>query len=195
MKPNNIMVQPGPNVKIIDLGQSCPVNTVKKRIQGTPDYIAPEQAQLKAITPLTDIFNFGATMYWILTGKTIPTMMNQGEGGLTDKKDPDFLPKPKPVAEIDTRIHPRLSELVMQCIENEPDNRPASMKEVRDRLELCLGLIRAKREAKENAKSPADSQVLLDAQGSRAGTQEEASRDQARDQARDPNRDQARQPR
>ncbi len=42
LKPNNIIVAPDGGVKIIDLGQSCTIGTVKARIQGTPDFIAPE---------------------------------------------------------------------------------------------------------------------------------------------------------
>ncbi len=43
MKPHNIVVKDDGSVKIIDLGQACATGTVKPRIQGTPDYIAPEQ--------------------------------------------------------------------------------------------------------------------------------------------------------
>jgi len=34
LKPNNIMVGSDGRVKVIDLGQACKINTVKKRIQG-----------------------------------------------------------------------------------------------------------------------------------------------------------------
>lgn len=77
MKPHNVIVGVGLDgnytAKLIDLGQSCKTGTIKKRIQGTPDYIAPEQVHRREITPKTDIYNFGATMYWVLTGKNIPT--------------------------------------------------------------------------------------------------------------------------
>ncbi|MEN0020811.1 MAG: lipopolysaccharide core heptose(II) kinase RfaY, partial [Planctomycetota bacterium] len=53
MKPNNIVVDDQGNTKVIDLGQSCKIGTVKPRIQGTPDYIAPEQVKRRAITPRT----------------------------------------------------------------------------------------------------------------------------------------------
>ena len=43
---------------------------------GTPDYIAPEQVHRRQITPKTDIYNFGATMYWVLTQQHIPTAMS-----------------------------------------------------------------------------------------------------------------------
>ena len=73
IKPNNILINDTGTIKIIALGQSCQIGTVKPRIQGTPDYIAPEQVKRKSLGPKTDIFNLGATMYWALTGKNVPT--------------------------------------------------------------------------------------------------------------------------
>ena len=72
MKPTNVLV--GDDlVKVIDLGQACEIGTRKSRIQGTPGYIAPEQAARRRITERTDVYNFGATMYWMLTGREVPT--------------------------------------------------------------------------------------------------------------------------
>jgi serine/threonine protein kinase len=34
----------------------------KERIQGTPDYIAPEQVARRPVTVQTDVFNLGATL-------------------------------------------------------------------------------------------------------------------------------------
>ncbi len=75
IKPNNILLSTTGSIKIIDLGQSCRIGTIKPRIQGTPDYIAPEQVRRKPLGPKTDIFNLGATMYWALTGKNVPTLI------------------------------------------------------------------------------------------------------------------------
>jgi serine/threonine protein kinase len=74
IKPNNILRNEHGQVKVIDFGQSCKIGTVKERIQGTPDYIAPEQVARRPVSVQTDIFNLGATLYWALTGKTIPTL-------------------------------------------------------------------------------------------------------------------------
>jgi serine/threonine-protein kinase len=41
LKPNNILVNADGDVKIIDFGQACRLGSVKERIQGTPDFIAP----------------------------------------------------------------------------------------------------------------------------------------------------------
>ena len=85
IKPNNILIDDHGIVKIIDLGQACAIGTVKKRIQGTPGYMAPEQAHRHEITPKTDIYNLGAMMYWTLVGEVIPTSM-------PPKRDNDSLP-------------------------------------------------------------------------------------------------------
>ncbi|MBT5584577.1 MAG: serine/threonine protein kinase, partial [Phycisphaerae bacterium] len=75
MKPTNVLVTEDNQVKVIDLGQACPIGTIKKRIQGTPGYMAPEQALREAIDERTDIYNLGAMMYWVLVRKVIPTAM------------------------------------------------------------------------------------------------------------------------
>lgn len=78
MKPNNIVMTVTGDIRIIDLGQACKIGTIKERIQGTPDYIAPEQVHRREITPKTDIYNLGATMYWVLTQHHIPTAIPKG---------------------------------------------------------------------------------------------------------------------
>lgn len=144
MKPNNILVQPGPVAKIIDLGQSCPVGTVKPRIQGTPDYIAPEQVHRRPITEKTDVYNLGATMYWTVTNRNIPTALPKDRSSLVSRIDDALMEKPTPPIEINPRIHSKLNELIMHCVEVDPARRPASMQQVVDRLELILGLMRVK---------------------------------------------------
>jgi serine/threonine-protein kinase len=61
IKPNNILRSESGQVKVIDYGQSCRIGTIKERIQGTPDYIAPEQVARRPISVQTDVFNLGAT--------------------------------------------------------------------------------------------------------------------------------------
>jgi serine/threonine-protein kinase len=147
MKPNNIMVCEG-IAKIIDLGQSCKIGTVKERIQGTPDYIAPEQVHRRAITPKTDIYNLGATMYWTLTRKHIPTALAK-ETSLVGSLDDELIPKPPPAMDLNPRIReiPKLNDLIMQCVEIDPDKRPESMDWVADRLNLIHGILRARSHA------------------------------------------------
>jgi serine/threonine protein kinase len=142
MKPNNVIVNLEGQAKIIDLGQSCKVGTIKPRIQGTPDYIAPEQVHRRAITAKTDIYNLGATMYWVLTRRSIPTALAKGDS-LVGSLDDHMIEKPTPVIEVNPRVHPRLNDLIMQCVQVDPEKRPDSMTVVADKLNLIHGIIRA----------------------------------------------------
>ncbi len=131
MKPNNILVAPDGKVKVIDLGQSCRLGTVKERIQGTPDFIAPEQVYRRPLDARTDVFNFGAALYWTLTGKPIPTFLPK-KGNVTMLVDLHV----KPPDQVNPEIPASLSKLVVDCIEVHPPKRPSSMKEMATRLDL-----------------------------------------------------------
>ncbi|MCA9304309.1 MAG: serine/threonine protein kinase, partial [Phycisphaerales bacterium] len=147
MKPHNVIVGTDLDgkltAKLIDLGQSCKIGTIKKRIQGTPDYIAPEQVHRREITAKTDMYNFGATMYWVLSGKNIPTAMGTSQDSLMGSLDDALIEKPVPISVLMPEMPERLCELIMQCVEVDPEKRPASMDEVTNKLDLILGIVRA----------------------------------------------------
>ena len=151
IKPNNILLSKAGSIKIIDLGQSCKIGTVKPRIQGTPDYIAPEQVRRKPLGPKTDIFNLGATMYWALTGKNVPTLIpKKNEFGLPIKNGPIRAPR-----EIKKRIPTGVSNLVMDCVKEDPAERPPNMMTVISRLDLIIhsifsGKIKTNKDASNN---------------------------------------------
>jgi eukaryotic-like serine/threonine-protein kinase len=151
IKPNNILLSKAGSIKIIDLGQSCKIGTVKPRIQGTPDYIAPEQVRRNPLGPKTDIFNLGATMYWALTGKNVPTLIpKKNEFGLPIKNGPIRAPH-----EIKKRIPPGVSNLVMDCVKEDPAERPPNMMTVISRLDLIIhsifgGRIKTNKDASNN---------------------------------------------
>jgi len=135
IKPNNIMLAHNGEVKVIDFGQSCPVGHVKGRIQGTPDYIAPEQVEKGVpLTQRTDVFNLGATLYWALTGRAYPTVMpsKKRHGGI-DLVGPR---EAQPPEEINPEVPVALSKLVMDCCRCNPKDRPADMQEVIRRLDV-----------------------------------------------------------
>lgn len=131
MKPNNIIIGPGEQVKVIDFGQSCRVGTVKDRIQGTPDFIAPEQVHRRPLDARTDVFNFGATLYWALTGRAIPTAMPEENAVLRPQETALIPPN-----QLNPAVPPSLAKLILDCIELQPARRPANMTEVTSRLEL-----------------------------------------------------------
>ena len=144
MKPNNVLIDDDNHVKIIDLGQACSIGTIKKRIQGTPGYMAPEQAHRGEITPKTDIYNLGAMMYWTLVGDVIPTAMppkNTTDSLVGGAIDADKVELPIPPHERNPRIHSLLSKQIMDCVQPNPNNRPESMTVVVNRLELIRDVL------------------------------------------------------
>jgi len=134
IKPNNILMSKPGSIKIIDLGQSCKIGTTKPRIQGTPDYIAPEQVRRKSLGPRTDIFNLGATMYWALTGHNVPTLIPRKKSDLGL-----VVPEPcPPPHERKKKIPIGISKLVMDCVKDDPARRPRDMATVILRLDLMI---------------------------------------------------------
>jgi serine/threonine protein kinase len=132
LKPNNILVGGDGSAKVIDFGQACPVGTTKPRIQGTPDFIAPEQVRCSPVTVQTDVFNFGATLYWALCGRHLPTLFNLKKGENSFLFD-DVMATP---ASICGNVPEPLSNLVMECVKTNPAKRPANLKEVGRRLDV-----------------------------------------------------------
>jgi len=131
IKPNNIIVAPTGVVKVIDLGQSCRIGTVKERIQGTPDFIAPEQVRRRPLDSRTDVYNFGAALYWTLVGRPIPTVLPT-KGVATMMSDLAI----KPPEEVNPDVPAPLSKLVQDCVELRPARRPKSMADVVSRMGL-----------------------------------------------------------
>src|SRR5437773_5258428 len=78
LKPNNILLSRSGEVKIIDYGLAWIKGESKGRVQGTPEYMAPETATHRIINERTDIYNFGATMYRLMTSRHPPAVMNNG---------------------------------------------------------------------------------------------------------------------
>jgi serine/threonine protein kinase len=133
LKPNNIMLSRSGDVKIIDFGLATIQGEGKGRIQGTPEYIAPEQAKHKMVNERTDIYNFGATMYRILTFRLPPCVLQQ-EGGLPiDSKTWSRLFKP--VQEFNAQAPPVLCDLVHRCLSFNANQRPERMSEVQSVLD------------------------------------------------------------
>ena len=132
LKPNNILLGADGSVRVIDLGQACKSGTIKPRVQGTPDYMAPEQVKCQPVTFRTDIFNFGTTLYWTLCGKHIPTLFR------IKKAENSFLLDAQMAAPhaMNPHVPETLSNLVMECVRSSASKRPETMSDVVRRLEI-----------------------------------------------------------
>ncbi len=145
VKPTNILVSSDDQVKLIDLGQSAAINEAKPRVQGTIDYMAPEQVQRGILDERTDIFGLGATLHKVLTGHPIRTDMNQtismGSQSLAGKRASDSL------EEVLEEVPIYLVRLIQDCCQENPDSRIPSMTALIQRLDLARAILTKRRES------------------------------------------------
>jgi len=137
IKPDNVLLTGG-SATVTDFGiakalsaarvegPGSPTLTAMGTSLGTPTYMAPEQA---AGDPATnhraDLYSFGCMAYELLTG-------HPPFAGRTPHKlfAAHMGEKPVPVSEVRVDTPPALADLVMLCLEKEPDHRPQSASDV-----------------------------------------------------------------
>jgi eukaryotic-like serine/threonine-protein kinase len=133
LKPNNLMLSKTAEVKIIDYGLAWIKGHAKGRVQGTPEYMAPEQARNLTVNERTDIYNFGATMYRLLTWRLPPSSITVADGMAMDKNM--FRSLFKPVQDFVPEAPTALCDLVHKCLEFSPAQRPERVSEIQGTLD------------------------------------------------------------
>jgi eukaryotic-like serine/threonine-protein kinase len=127
LKPSNIMVTKDGKVKLIDFGTAWLKGEEKNRIQGTPQYMAPETVNEKLVDERTDIYNFGATMYRLFTGR-------YANPGSAPRTGDNLKNKLAPPIQINPNIPGTLNEIILACLQISPERRPSGMHEVQQQL-------------------------------------------------------------
>ena len=127
LKPGNIMLSREGAVKVIDFGTAWIKGEDKNRVQGTLQYMAPEQVTEKVVNDRTDIYNLGATMYRMFTGHYANSgMPSDGSLGYRDRITPPIKLVPN--------IPGTLNETIMACLDRNPDHRPSGVYEIKHQL-------------------------------------------------------------
>ena len=129
IKPQNIMVQPDGNVKVMDFGIARAKNSVKTQtssVLGTAHYISPEQAQGKDLTATSDIYSLGIVLYESATGR-LP--FDGPDAVSVAMKQVNDLPAPP--HEINPDIDPALEAIIMKAMAKNPADRFATSKDMR----------------------------------------------------------------
>ncbi|MEP7161636.1 MAG: serine/threonine-protein kinase [Dermatophilaceae bacterium] len=124
VKPANIMVRPDGVVKLTDFGiarvaDAAPM-TRTGEVMGTAQYISPEQAMGKPVSPASDIYSLGVVAHELLTGKR---PFDDGSPVATAMA---HVNKPPPA--LPASVPPALAAIIMSCLAKEPNQRPASAK-------------------------------------------------------------------
>lgn len=121
IKPQNIMVQPDGNVKVMDFGIARAKNSVKTQtssVLGTAHYISPEQAQGKDLTATSDIYSLGIVLYEAATGR-LP--FDGPDAVSVAMKQVNDLPVPP--REINPDIDPAFEAIIMRAMAKAPYER------------------------------------------------------------------------
>ena len=133
LKPNNIMLSRSGDVKILDYGLAWIKNEPKGRIQGTPEYMAPETVKHFLVDERTDIYNFGATMYRLTTFRLPPSAIPPpGSPALNAQLFESML---KPVSDFNAEAPRELSALIGQCLAFAPIKRPERISDIAQKLQ------------------------------------------------------------
>lgn len=137
LKPNNVLLTRGGQVKVSDPGLSALIST-PAAAQNRPrlpeaHYLSPEQARGEAVGPTSDLYSLGALLFEMLTGR--PPF----EAG-------DFwelmrlvghAPPPSPRT-YRAEVPPALSDLVLHALGKDPSERFSSADEMADALREIL---------------------------------------------------------
>jgi serine/threonine protein kinase len=139
LKPGNIIVQADGEPVVTDFGLACDLRqpgASQALAAGTPDYMAPEQVlgRRDGAGPPCDIWALGALLYEMLTGRT-----PFGGDSVRELFEAIATQAPRPPGQLRPGIDPRLSGLVMKCLEKDPQNRWGSAGELAEALEAWLG--------------------------------------------------------
>ncbi|MFC1571457.1 serine/threonine protein kinase [Candidatus Margulisiibacteriota bacterium] len=96
IKDSNIMVTKEGRARVIDFGLACPVGhqETDNKVQGTPNYMSPDQIRNKPLDGRVDIYSLGLVLYTILTGRNPKTAMELG--AVLNKQLHEALPPIKP---------------------------------------------------------------------------------------------------
>ncbi len=149
LKPGNVMLSRAGDVKVIDFGLAWIKGEPKKRVQGTPEYMAPEQVKHQQVNERTDIYTFGATMYRLVTWQHPPSTISATDGVPMDAGI--FKGLLKPVASLNPKAPEELCVLIERCLSYKAAGRPERASEIQGTLDRLVDeLVRSPEDRLEN---------------------------------------------
>ena len=136
LKPQNIMIESDQHVVVMDFGIARSTEsagaTQTGALLGTPDYMSPEQARMQEADARSDIFSLGLIFYELLTGSLPYKAETVVETMFKRTKE-----RAIPPAEVNRNIPRGANDIVVKCLELEPEKRYQSVGEIlRDLEEL-----------------------------------------------------------
>lgn len=129
--PKNIIIDKNNNAFLVDFGiakLSSGGSTVTgtDTVVGTPSYMSPEQCRGDELGPQTDIYSLGATMYYVAT-KSPPFEADKPVKVLYKVMYEEAVPP----RVLNPTVHKDIERIIMKCMAKKPDQRYATMTELR----------------------------------------------------------------
>jgi len=130
LKPKNIMIGPGGEVKLVDFGGLCRTGRADRRTAnlavfgGVPYYVAPEQILNNPVDQRSDVYSLGAVFYSMLTGAPL-------FAGRTDEEimQKHLLEKPDDLSRYVPGMPAELRRVVERMLAKDPADRYQGMQE------------------------------------------------------------------
>jgi hypothetical protein len=131
IKPHNILLDENGRPKLTDFGVARALDathaTRTGSYLGTALYSPPEQLRGDGVTPKSDVYSLGVTLYHAATGQ--PPFV----GAPIEIASQHVSREPPPPRELNDAVSPSLEALILDCMNKDPDARPTA-DEVRLRL-------------------------------------------------------------
>jgi len=127
IKPSNVMLRESGEAALIDFGLSRHLllpDLLEEEFRvpmGTGPYIAPEQIMKNRGDPRSDIYSLGVLLYYLATNVR-PFGIPQAQSSLKNRLWRD----PVPPRRLNPAIPPALQEVILRCLEVDPDKRYAT---------------------------------------------------------------------
>jgi serine/threonine-protein kinase len=129
IKPNNFLVCPKGDVKMIDFalaerqrGFLGRMFHRQSKVQGTRSYMSPEQIRRESLDPRADVYSFGCMAHELISGK--PPFTGNSEAELLNKH---LKSQPPSLEGINRNVTTDFSKLILRMLSKDPNNRPESM--------------------------------------------------------------------
>jgi eukaryotic-like serine/threonine-protein kinase len=152
IKPHNILLDENGYAKLTDFGIARALDatyaTRTGSYLGTALYSSPEQLRGEGVTPKSDVYSLGATLYHAATGQT------PFAGTPIEVASQHVSREPTPPRQLNDAVSASLEALILDCLKKYPDSRPTADEVRRGLLEAGRGVYAARAYAEPPAPEP-----------------------------------------